>query len=76
MIYNPEFGDMMEFDEFEELVDWVRDFHHQAAELLEEGDFKEFKYSGRLSNCFNWDETPEGFEFWQFIDDTLAEMEV
>ena len=58
-----------------ELIDRVRKIDGEAADYLETEakELRDFKESDQLTECFYWDESEQGFDYWDEIADKLGE---
>jgi len=72
--YNREFGPPDDFNEYIELIEKVWEINEEAAIKMTEPSeaiFPHFSYSGDLSECFMWDRTSEGHDYWYSIFDII-----
>lgn len=72
--YNREFGSIDDFNEYIELIKKVWEINEEAAIKMTEPSeeiFPYFSYSGDLSECFMWDRTSEGDNYWYSIFDII-----
>lgn len=72
--YKNEFGSREEFNDFVELIKKIWVINEEAARKLTKADgytFPSFSYSGDLSECFMWDRTSEGHDYWYGIFDII-----
>jgi hypothetical protein len=72
--YKNEFGSREEFNNFVELIKKIWEINEEAAIKMTEPSeaiFPHFSYSGDLSECFMWDRTSEGHDYWYSIFDII-----
>lgn len=63
--------------EYLELVEKVRGIHSGAADymLLEAPKLEDFYSCDDLSDCFLWERTPQGIQFWSLMIEILGMIE-
>lgn len=61
--------------DYKELTDKVAKIDKGAARYMREQApaLKDFVYDGELINCFTWNYTPQGYDYWGNIYDKLNE---
>lgn len=72
--YKNEFGTPDEFIDYVGLIKKVWEINEEAAVKMTEPSkaiFPHFSYSGDLSECFVWNLTSEGYDYWHSIFDII-----
>ena len=72
--YNENFGTPDEFIDYIGLIKKVWEINEEAAIKMTEPSeaiFPHFSYSGDLSECFMWNRTSDGYDYWHSIFDII-----
>lgn len=65
---------MSDYSDYMELVKEVAEIDQEAAEYLRSPEVKRlpaFEFTGRLTVCFFWEDTPQGHNYWGRICDIV-----